>query len=145
MRKRKFRVWFPLAKKMVYFDRGSQVLTDGPTTTLSFYSDGSYADLDATGAVEMDFTDLKDKRGKEIYEGDILRNRHRNTTTTRNLPDNLGERYKRSTVEWSARAAFVEVAWSEVSMQMEEFFFIPEIGMRVEVIGNVHENRELLK
>jgi len=69
----------------------------------------------------MQYTGLKDKNGKEIYEGDILEDKY----------DNVGA------VEFShARFSWPHgVDWGEIEVEWDE----------IEVIGNIYENPELLK
>ena len=83
-------------------------------------------------AIIMQYTGLKDKNGKEIYEGDICRlipteeNKH-------NSPHMVGIR----TVYWDETyfswyfTGFVTISWGGFES--------------IEVIGNIYENPELLK
>lgn len=71
------------------------------------------------------FTGLKDKHGKEIYEGDVLKE---NTTKSKYI------------IEWRAdTAAFVMV--SSKTDQWYDMMF----AKHIEIIGNIHDNPELLK
>ena len=71
MREIKFRVWIPDLNKMVYLDnmwhcREYKSLAFSGKVGMDFgYTDG------ITEYNVMQFTGLKDKKGKEIYEGDI--------------------------------------------------------------------------
>lgn len=72
------------------------------------------------GAHLMQFTGLRDKNGKEIYEGDVVRFP---------LLENRGGHPV--VVEWK------DAGWNWLNIHYTG-------GLEVEVIGNIHENPELL-
>jgi len=76
------------------------------------------------------FTGLLDKNGKEIYEGDIVRQTYRKAEGSE-----LGQ------IIWTKNARFV---WYEPS-EGEGYGMQEEDSELREVIGNIHENPELLK
>lgn len=127
MREIKFRAWGGIGfggmlnNKMLYFE-----LTDLDLNFILSDDDGKGGISEGGGfdikknTPVMQYIGLKDKNGREIYEGDIL------------AWHELFHGNEISAVEWSN----------------QEACFIPPNGCNMhdtEVIGNIHENKELLK
>ena len=126
MREIKFRAWHNFAKEMLYMEKH---------TKLTFYwdSNGWLMDEGITRAIStevgilMQYTGLKDKNGKEIYEADYL-----NVWL-----DGLGNE-------------IFEVRWD---LRKARFILVDKLGDTwsfddsndIEVIGNIHEAPELRK
>ncbi len=83
----------------------------------------------------MQYTGLKDKKGKEIYEGDVL---------AREEDDGSWEYPNRyvdyGAVEWKDSAWFV--IWPHVAEDISLHDYYAKTG---EIIGNIYENPELMK
>lgn len=77
------------------------------------------------------FTGLKDKNGKDIYEGDIIKDRYWTSHLGRREVDWL-EYYTRA-VEWLDCGGW--------NVQVPSISYRPHL----EVVGNIHDNPELLK
>jgi uncharacterized phage protein (TIGR01671 family) len=74
--------------------------------------------------IVMRYTGLKDKNGKDIYEGDILK--------------------EQGIVSWCVNRngwACIDLNWND----MREWHDIDYLTSEYEIIGNVHQNPELLK
>lgn len=139
MKDLKFRVWWK---------RGPFDLEDGKKPRMLYFSYDGYCDeynhlrfalakesREPDGGVycnlaaneeefsePMQFTGLKDKNGKEIYEGDLLKR-----------PGFL---------------SIFEVKWQEESaafLRQSMNWIYQSIDSGLEIIGNIHENPELLK
>ena len=128
MRKIKFRAW---NKKGVYAN--TMVSQDGPDLDGVIYYTATvegqdiyynFEDImDKREFIIMQYTGLKDKNGKEIYEGDVL--------THESLPVT-------EIVKWK------EQIWTEEGF-MTGFGEWWGTADQYEIIGNIHENPELVK
>lgn len=127
-RELKFRCWDKDIKKMYRFDK---LIYCDEYNHLGFHLNpedrdpdgGSYCNLPGMENFEiMQFTGLKDKNGKEIYEADIL------VIVSMNKP---------VVVEWS-EGSVCGAADNLVG------FYIDGFNFGCEVIGNIHENGDLL-
>jgi uncharacterized phage protein (TIGR01671 family) len=105
----KFRAWDKEDKEMYAFDL-YEALIDG----VDSYSEEWPV---------MQYTGLKDRHGKEIYEGDIVHVREK---------DFMGEEYG-----YDQKVEMANGCWRPTMM------FI--VGNQVEIIGNIYSNPELLK
>ena len=124
MRKIAFRVWDKEEKVMLYPEddvidicfskRGIDVIN---TSISEWLREGTFELLEHTG--------LKDKKGKMIFEGDIVRHRDNQLAKIRNDEIIFED------------GGFI--AKSHSSLQRRTF-----IGITMEVIGNIYENPELL-
>ena len=123
MREIKFRAWHKEKKIM------GEVLGIDILHKEIFFSNG---DVDCCGFADlkyielMQYTGLKDKNNKEIYEGDILF-------------ESFGEKYYKVVFEnGSFRAEF------EGDFEEHSFDLIDVVAQGCEVVGNIYENPELL-
>lgn len=82
-------------------------------------------------------TGLKDKNGKLIFEGDVVRI----------LGDQTSEDWK--CVDYNALIAFLDGGFCALDGTIEEYGFrryaLARMDFDLEIIGNIHDNPELLK
>ena len=122
MREIKFRAWWAEPKIMHEFELGQDYFkgclgADGECYT---------CELEFADAI-MQYTGLKDKNGKEIYEGDVLRG--------------YGSAIKRFVVSFSNGSFVLYHNFGRWGL-LSRIFEIEELP--VEIIGNLYENPELL-
>jgi len=137
----KFRAWHKKEKKMCDVDllhindgafligaeKGEDTLQDGGKTWVIAPENGRYCTNDEFEL--MQYTGLKDKNGKEVYESDILRNECNETEV----------------VKFSTSENSITIGHGEYGYVISAGFRLSTHGKEFEVIGNIHENPELLK
>lgn len=121
----KFRVWDYVEEKLVYFDHFITFLDEQTAMVIHSSQDHLFIRVDKHEPLQQ-CTGLKDKNGKLIYEGDIVK--HDNN--------------KIREVEWFQEfgawdmGVLNSVVDQEVGPYQEE---------NIEVIGNIYETPELMK
>ena len=125
MREIKFRAWDKNADRMLHFDTTNIMMT---LEGIAYLPD----DIEPNGfrnihkQVElMQYTGLKDKNGKEIYEGDLLHNSM--------------DKEPFYIIQWDSRNACFELGDDGNKLSK---FAVHEFW---EVIGNIYNNPELIK
>lgn len=124
MREIKFRVWDKEPKRMEYLDNNN---THHSFTFIKGYAE--YYNLqNGSGGDEyvlMQYTGLKDKNGKEIYDEDIVQSP-------------VGTKGK---VIWYEGGWNIFVNWEHKS----QYFYLSTVNNEFQIIGNIYENPELIK
>lgn len=122
----KFRVWDIEEKTYKSSDCPFFLCDDGDVLDTHF-------DIRDNEVIVEQCTGLKDKNGKLIYEGDIVITYYKGEPT--------GQMY---IYHWEAPAFYVEPVEKGKPSGRHYYYFAVE-NERCEVIGNVHENSDLLK
>ncbi len=131
----KFRAWWQPVK--LEYHKGK--ITNPPKMLQVSDDSGTKTGLDCCGyanqgqnVILMQYTGLKDKNGKEIYEGDIVNL----------IPD--GYVKELATVEWdNDNASWIYRRISQLELVNKRGVYVK--WKPIEVIGNIHENPELLE
>ena len=129
MRTIKFRAWDGV--KMIYSE--NKFDEDGQLHELEMFFLGLEVgrSLNNKKYGLMEFTSLLDKNGKEIYEGDIIEVNNDYENEICRIP---------CVIKW-VRAQFV-AEHSDGGSWTRQLYDQPE---RIEIIGNIYENQDLLK
>lgn len=136
MREIKFRAWDNV-KNRIYFigeedDIGFNITSSGFIGfDLNEEYDSPFQKLEHLKY--MQFTGLKDKNGKEIYEGDVLSVNLKNFAESEGPHKYIVDNFTYDLAYLSQINQFIEEMGSE---DLEDF---------IEVIGNIYENPELLE
>ena len=141
MREIKFRAWNKETKEMVEWikiwpEYGWLVMSDNDAMC--------ERGRDPEGTwVLMQYTGLKDKNGTEIYEGDIVHIRDRDTfkeVWTVEMDDSVGK--------WSVYNQLNSTRYFDFDCEAYDGVAIvevtPDYSFKPEVIGNIYEDKELL-
>ena len=127
MREIKFRAWDKTVKKMHEIKSLQWVIFDDKEIVTAYFKDDpkiEYMDFDTGNGMLLQFTGLKDRNGKEIYEGDICK-----------WLDEIGQVFW-SEENWCFCVGLPDTVWSWVHGRNNS---------KLEIIGNIYENPELLK
>ena len=120
----KYRVWDKLLREMHYIDlcdlaEGDDYWYDGETSVWSVMYDATH---DRDRFVIQQYTGLKDKNGKEVYEGDIVMFDY----------------------EWTKPTETGVITWNNENASFQIKGHIPSSSMkrldRMKVIGNIYES-----
>lgn len=118
MREIKFRIWDKVNKAMV-----KVVEMDFFRRRMYFTADNKYySERSLDDVILMQYTGLKDKNREEVYEGDIVKNDYRGIGTV----------------------SICETDAYLVKNNLKQICY-PLQNVKVEVIGNIYENPELLE
>lgn len=119
----RFRAWDDYRKRMSVVDR---IYID--TKGVRLYDDFGEYWRDFRDAKLMQSTGIKDKNGKEIFEGDIV--------------DYKG---RKAVVKWhGSYASFIYRFVDELQERVSEWHPLFLAYYHFEIIGNIYENKELL-
>lgn len=135
----KFRAWDNVNKRMGYFDPGFHWQDEYDLWCLRLkFGSVPITNVPCEDNIDlMQYTGLKDKNGREVFEGDVLQARY-----VPNYSLNIFE------VKWNnGSAAFVCYrSHQDQNIRFEQLPLCPSNSMEdLEVIGNIYENPELIK
>jgi uncharacterized phage protein (TIGR01671 family) len=139
----KFRAWDYANKRMRLFDSAKEgILFSGSdvyfSTGWSSLDDPTFDEDNQTKFELMEYTDLKDKNGKDIYEGDIVQYGNSNK-------EKLFEvRFFKEWGVWGLNDNGRPFGRSGSSTKYEPYFMTTFHRNKIQVIGNIYENKDLI-
>ena len=136
MREIEYRIWDTKKKKMFY-SYDNYLKLEGELWSLWEKDNKGKLILltNSNDGILLQFIELKDKNGKKIYEGDILQLRSDGVWVLKDEKDG------RSVVEWDEELC----GFSPFTEKNDEYYCGECEIENFKVIGNVWENKELLK
>ena len=123
MKDRQVRLWDKKEKRMIYGDDENYCIT--LLGSILYLHGDYYTFVNSKDFVRMDFTGHRDKKDKKIWEGDICK-------------DYMGHLHK---VIWPER--YASFMFERADGRLLSGVGQSSEGLRMEVIGNIHENPTL--
>ena len=125
----KFRAWHPLLCDM--FD--NVVIADGKALRRGYFATDVNTDF-SDKLIIMQYTGLKDKNGKEIYEGDIVQ---------------FKENYTNNPADFTIGVITYDEEYAGFTIKSNQYQYgigedTESFDIYSQVIGNIYENPELL-
>ncbi len=143
MREIKFRAWDKERKKMLYqlTQLKMRVINNNLVLMSDFIGNSTEYIVDNIKLWRsfelMQFTGLKDKNGKEIYEGDIVEFNYIQSNKSLGMFEKIKSVGKVEYIDWLGAYCILFEEDSYVQIKLGKVNF--------EVIGNIYENPELLE
>ena len=119
----KFRVWDNVDKKYI---KTGVIKQEGYLAKPTMANDFDLSPIDDGRYFVEQCTGLKDKNGDLIYEGDFV--------------DVLPEIDTTAVIEWSDDLARFTIIYENICCDFDNYY-----GYDLEIIGNIHENPELME
>lgn len=135
MREIKFRAWDRINKTMNYFDSG----------VIGFEQIKNYCfvkHLLPNDILLLQYTGLKEKRGKEIYEGDIIRFYFDEQHGIQNKHSIIDKSFFTEMID---SVIFEKGCFFAFNYDVEDGAFLFKYNNCCEIIGNIYENPGLIK
>lgn len=143
MREISYRVWLKKQKQMLQVHTINleykivEYLAKDGNFYSAYYGDCSYKELPVEKCIVLEYTGLKDKNGVKIYEGDILATSNDNPEFDIWGKKDMGY----GVVNFDLKYGIFVSKWHSKLYNEKESIYSLEF---IEVIGNIHENPELL-